>query len=107
MQLREKITATLLASLLLLAFVPLHAEAPRKVKVQVAPVVPEIAERMGLKGVVRLEIEIAADGTVKSFKPLGGHPILIQSAEQAIKKWKFEAGSPSKQVIEFNFQHGK
>lgn len=91
---------------LLLVCMPLLAANPRKVKLQVAPVLPEIAERLGLKGTVRLEIEVAADGTVKSFKPLGGHPVLIQSAEQAVKKWKFEPGPASKEVVEFNFQHG-
>lgn len=79
------------------------SETQRKIKSQVQPIVPEIAKHMNLKGTVRLEVEIGADGTVKNTRALGGHPVLIQSAEQAIKKWRYEPGPPSKTVVEFNF----
>lgn len=79
------------------------ADQSRKVKTQVQPIVPEMARHMGLKGTVRLEIEIAADGTVKSARALGGHPLLIQSAEQAVRKWRYEPGPPTRTVVEFNF----
>lgn len=79
------------------------AELPRKVKSQVQPVIPDIAKHMSLKGTVRLEVEIGADGTVKNTRALGGHPVLIQSAEDAIKKWRYEPGPPTKTVVEFNF----
>lgn len=79
------------------------AESSRKIKSQVPPVLPEIAKHMSLKGTVRLEIEIGADGMVKSTRALGGHPVLIQSAEEAIKKWRYEPGTPTKTVVEFNF----
>ncbi len=78
-------------------------ETQRKVKSQVQPVVPEIAKHMNLKGTVRLEIEIGSDGVVKSTRALGGHPVLIQSAEEAIKKWRYEPGPASKTIVEFNF----
>ena len=83
------------------------AEEARRIKSQVQPTVPEMAQHMGLKGTVRLEIEIAADGTVKSAKPLGGHPLLIQSAEQAVRKWRYTPGPPAKTVVEFNFTRTK
>ena len=79
------------------------AEEMRKVKSEVRPEVPAMARQMKLKGTVRLEVEVAADGTVKSTKPLGGHPLLIQSAEQAVRKWRFEPGPAGKTVVEFNF----
>jgi TonB family protein len=79
------------------------AQEPRRIKSQVQPSVPEMAQIMRLKGMVRLEIEIAADGTVRSTKPLGGHPLLIQSAEQAVRKWRYTPGPPSKTIVEFNF----
>ncbi len=78
-------------------------ELPRKVKSQVQPILPEMARHMNLKGTVRLEVEIGPDGSVKSTKALGGHPMLIQSAEQAIRKWRYEPGPPTKTVVEFNF----
>ena len=79
------------------------AETARKIKSQVQPTMPEMARQMNLKGRVRLEVEIGTDGTVKSAKALGGHPVLIQCAEEAIKKWRFEPGPATKTVIEFNF----
>jgi protein TonB len=79
------------------------ADQPRKIKSQVMPILPEMAKQMSLKGTVRLEVEIDADGVVKSTKPLGGHPLLIQSAEAAIRKWRYESGPPTKTIVEFNF----
>lgn len=79
------------------------AQEPRRIKSQVLPSLPEMAQHMGLRGTVRLEIEIAADGTVKSTKALGGHPLLVQSAERAVRKWRYVPGPPSKTIVEFNF----
>lgn len=98
------VTAMSLISLVLLLSGIGQAEGGRKIKHQVQPAVPPIARQMGLSGTVRLEIQIAADGTVKSAKPLGGHPLLIQSAEDAVRKWRYEPGTPSKEIVEFNFQ---
>ena len=92
--------------LLIMAALPLAgaaAETSRKVKSQVQPILPEMARHMNLKGTVRLEVEIGPEGTVKSTKALGGHPVLIQCAEEAIHKWRFEPGPATKTVIEFNF----
>lgn len=101
---KKLITAMAMVSLVLLLSGTGLAEGGRKIKHQVQPAVPPIARQMGISGTVRLEIQIAADGSVKSAKPLGGHPLLIQSAEDAVRKWRFEPGSPSKQIVEFNFQ---
>jgi len=100
----NKTSAKILLALLLSLSGTGRAESGRKLKHQVAPIVPSIARQMGLKGTVRLEIQIAADGTVKSAKALGGHPLFIQSAEDAVRKWRYEPGPPAKEVVEFNFQ---
>jgi TonB family protein len=71
------------------AQMPGHPE--RKVVFKVAGVYPELAKRDHIRGVVRLEIVVAANGTVKSTKPLGGAPVLIPSAIDAVRKWRFEA----------------
>ncbi len=99
----KKGTAILLMSMVFVMAGPAYADQPRKVKSQIQPTVPEMARHMNLKGTVRLEVEIGADGSVKSTKALGGHPLLIQSAEQAIRKWRYEPGPPTKTVVEFNF----
>src|SRR5690242_6256002 len=103
----SRVVNKILALLVLIeAVLPLGtvaAEVSRKIKNQVQPVIPEMARRMNLKGTVRLEIEIGSDGTVKSTKALGGHPLLIQCSEAAVRKWRYEPGSSTKTVVEFNF----
>ncbi len=82
-----------------------QGEITRKVKNKVAPVYPEIARRMNISGVVKLVVVVAPNGNVTSTKVLGGHPLLISAAQDAIKKWKFEAGpEESTGVVEFTFK---
>lgn len=48
---------------------------------------------MNLTGVVRLQVVVAPNGTVKDTKVIGGHPILVNAAVDAVKKWRFEPAS--------------
>jgi TonB family protein len=81
---------------------PNHAE--RKVVTRVAPVYPELAKRMHVSGVVRLEVVVGANGSVKSAKALGGNPVLIGPATEALRQWKFEtAREESNQVVQLTF----
>lgn len=80
-------------------------ELPRKPKVKVSPVYPELARRMSITGTVRLAVVVAPNGSVKSSKVIGGHPVLANAALDAMKQWKFEpAGTESSGVVEFKFQ---
>jgi TonB family protein len=77
----------------------------RKAKSKVPPSYPELAKKMNVSGTVKVEVVITAAGTVKSAKALGGHPLLIESALDAVKKWKFEpAGEETTQVVAFDFR---
>jgi len=59
---------------------------------------------MGMNGTVKLFAVVAPDGKVKSVEPVGGSPVLIQAAQEAIQQWKFApAGSESKELIELHF----
>jgi TonB family protein len=79
------------------------AEARRVVR-KTLPVYPEIAKRMNLVGTVKVLATVAPDGTVKSVQPMGGSPVLIQAAEDAVNKWKFApASAESKELIELHF----
>jgi TonB family protein len=71
-----------------MAQAPAHAE--RKAVSRVDPFYPEMAKRMHLGGVVKLEAVVRPNGTVKSAKPLGGSPVLIEAARVAVLKWRFE-----------------
>ena len=79
-------------------------EAKRKVKSRVSPPYPELARRMNVTGKVRIEAVIAPDGRVRSTHVLGGHPLLVQVCQDALKEWKFyPASEETTQVIEFDF----
>jgi TonB family protein len=79
-------------------------EGKRKVKTRVAPTYPELAKRMNVTGKVKIEVIIAPDGHVKSTRAVGGHPLLVQSCQDAVKEWKFlPAPEESTQVVEFDF----
>jgi TonB family protein len=67
------------------------AHSGRRVVYKVAAVYPELAKRDHIRGVVRLEVVVGVNGTVKSTKPLGGAPVLIPSAIDAVRIWRFEA----------------
>jgi TonB family protein len=80
------------------------SETKRKVKTQVTPSYPELARRMNVHGKVKLEVTVAADGTVKSVHAVGGHPLLVSASQDAVRNWKFETGPKETiQIIEVNF----
>ena len=80
-------------------------EISRKAKTKVAPIYPDIARRMSIAGTVRLAIVVAPNGSVKSSKAVGGHPVLVNAAMDAMKQWKFEpAATESTGIVEFKFQ---
>lgn len=85
-----------------------HAqESDRKVKSKVNPEYPEIARKMGLTGTVKLQLLVAPSGIVKDTKVIGGHPILVNAAVDAVKKWRFEsAAEETTKTVEFKFEPG-
>lgn len=81
-----------------------QSEGTRKVVNRVAPQYPALARTMKLKGLVRAEAVVAANGTVKSVETKGGHPVLVQAAQNAIRQWKFEPTShETKETITIQF----
>jgi TonB family protein len=67
--------------------------AERKVVNRVEPKYPPTLERLYIGGVVRLQVDIAANGTVEGAQLLGGNPILGQAAIAAVKQWKYAPGT--------------
>jgi TonB family protein len=74
------------------------------------PVYPELAQRVGIQGVVKLQVRVQKDGRVEVLKLLQGEPALADAAITAVKQWR---GKPAwingKQVevvstVTFNFQ---
>lgn len=94
----------LLAVIGLLAGVAAGEGDGRKVKTRVEPLYPELAKQYHVAGTVRIEIVIAHDGTVKATRAVGGHPLLVESAEKAVKRWRYEPGPETTTIIEFHFR---
>jgi TonB family protein len=77
----------------------------RKILIKTAPVYPTLARSMNIHGVVKLEVHVAPNGTVKSVDVKGGHPVLTQSAVTAVGHWKFEAApKETKEEIDITFE---
>jgi TonB family protein len=84
----------------------LHAGAEeREVRSRVAPTYPELAKRMKITGTVRISATIDADGKVTEAKAISGNKILSPAAEDAVKRWKFTAGTGTATTeVEVSFQ---
>jgi TonB family protein len=84
----------LAGAFVILSFCSSPAQAPpegaRKILVRVTPQYPNIARAANLHGTVKIAVVVAPAGSVKSMEIVGGHPILAQSAESAVRQWKWE-----------------
>jgi TonB family protein len=79
-------------------------EAKRKVRLKVAPTYPELAQRMNISGKVKLEVVVAPEGQVRTSRVIGGHPLLVKAAQDAIKEWKFvPAAEETTLIVIFDF----
>jgi TonB family protein len=77
----------------------------RKILSKVQPAYPDLAKRMHVSGVVKVEVVVGANGAVKSTKALGGNPVLIESATDAVRKWRFQAASAdTTEVLQLTFE---
>jgi protein TonB len=83
---------------LLLLTAVAHTQDSRKVKSSPAPEYPELARRLGIKGMARVLATVAPDGSVKDVKELGGNPLLVAALVSAVKTWKYEPASQTSTV---------
>jgi TonB family protein len=57
---------------------------------KVQPVYPPVARQARIQGVVILDATISKNGDVVSLRTVSGHPMLVPSAIEAAKQWKFK-----------------
>jgi protein TonB len=77
----------------------------RAIVSRVVPNYPELARKMNLEGTVKLQVTVAPNGTVKSAQAVGGSPVLVKAAEDAIYKWRWiPAKQESKELVEIRFR---
>jgi TonB family protein len=71
---------------------------------KVQPQYPALAQKMGIKGSVKLEVVVEPDGRVKSISAKGGHPLLVEAAQGAIRQWRWQPAShESLESVEVRF----
>ena len=57
---------------------------------RVNPVYPPLARQTRISGTVKFHVIIAKDGSVQQLEVLSGHPLLVQSAIDAVRQWKYQ-----------------
>jgi TonB family protein len=57
---------------------------------KVDPVYPDIAKKAHVQGSVVLRAVVAKDGTVKNLQYISGAPMLVVSAIEAVRQWKYK-----------------
>jgi TonB family protein len=106
MRRRAAITFAVFCALGVFANLPVLAQqpaGPRKILNKETPHYPEFARRMNLAGTVKLAVTVAPNGSVKSVQTVGGNPVLLRAAEDAIYKWKWApAAQNSKELVELS-----
>ncbi len=81
-----------------------QTESARKLVERTAAPYPPLARSMALRGIVRMDVLVLADGTVKDVAVKGGHPVLGQSAANTVRRWKWEpAAHESHEIVEVKF----
>lgn len=93
-----------LALALSLGAVKAPAQEDRKPISKPTPAYPEVARRLRLSGVVKVQVVIGANGQIKETNVIGGHPVLVKAVEDTLKEWKYApASGETTAQLEFNF----
>lgn len=105
---RIAVALFVLVPILMLASSPAPAqessEGGRRVVTKVVPQYPSLARSMRLQGIVRADVLVAPNGTVKLIEVKGGHPVLVDAAQHALRDWKWEtAPRETHESVELRF----
>jgi TonB family protein len=76
----------------------------RQLRVSAPPPYPELARRLNIRGLVRLDVVVRRDGTVKQVKVHGGNPVLADALSDAVRNWRYEpAPQETVEDVEYTF----
>ena len=79
-------------------------EAKRKVIVEIRPVSPPLARKTNLSGIVRLRVTVSPAGYPVSTEQLGGSPLLVKAATEAVSRANWEPTSvETKEIVQIKF----
>jgi TonB family protein len=57
---------------------------------KVTPAYPPLAKQARISGTVRFTALIGTDGSIVSLQLVSGHPLLVQSAQEAVSQWQYK-----------------
>ena len=66
-----------------------NVQAANLVK-KITPAYPALAKSARIQGTVRFTAIIGKDGTIQNLQLVSGHPMLVQSATEAVKQWVYK-----------------
>lgn len=76
---------------------------------QPKPIYPPLAKQARIQGTVRFNAVIGKDGSIQNLQLVTGHPLLVPSAQEAVRQWQYQPtllnGEPVEVVttIDVNF----
>jgi protein TonB len=76
---------------------------------KITPTYPPLAKQARIQGTVRFTAIIGKDGSIQNLQLISGHPLLVESARQAVTQWQYKPtllnGEPVEVVttIDVNF----
>jgi TonB family protein len=87
---------------------------PAQLIKETMPVYPPMARTARVEGVVVLEGTINVNGAVETLRVVSGHPMLVDEAIKAVKKWKYRPAilngqptpSPITVTVRFTLKYG-
>jgi protein TonB len=81
------------------------AQEERKAIQNPTPAYPAFARQLNLSGTVKIKVVVSPDGQVKHVEVLGGHPLLVNAAVEAVKQWKYAPAKTETPIeLQFRFQ---
>jgi protein TonB len=67
---------------------------------QPKPTYPPLAKQARIQGTVRFNAVIGKDGTIQNLTLVSGHPLLIPSAQEAVRQWLYQPTTLNGEAVE-------
>jgi TonB family protein len=76
---------------------------------KVTPVYPPLAKQARISGTVQFTALIGKDGTIQNLQLISGHPLLVESAQDAVKQWQYRPtllnGNPAEVITQIDVNY--
>lgn len=71
---------------------------------RVQPQYPPLARQARVQGIVVLRAVISRDGKIENLQVIGGHPLLVKSAMDAVRQWRYRPYYLNNEPVEVETQ---